>query len=231
MCGLFPANALDNDDIEVYADDTRTSVLATLHCLRQQSQKSTTVPNLSLSDFIAPKRTGIADYMGAFAVTAGHGTDELCAYYEKQNDDFSSIMVKAIADRFAEAAAEWLHAQVRTTWWGYAPDEHLTNESLIKEEYQGIRPAPGYPACPDHTEKRTLFNLLSVEQHTGMFLTESCAMFPAASVSGWYFAHPKAKYFPLGRINKDQVVDYARRKNMSVDEVERWLAPNLAYDV
>lgn len=231
VCGLFPANALDNDDVELYTDDTRTTVSATLHFLRQQSQKSATVPNLSLADFIAPKRTGIADYMGAFAVTAGIGTDELCKQYEAQNDDFSSIMVKAIADRFAEAAAEWLHAQVRTTLWGYAPDEQLTNELLIKEEYQGIRPAPGYPACPDHTEKGTLFDLLSVEKNTGMYLTESYAMFPAASVSGWYFAHPRAKYFPIGRISKDQVVDYATRKQMTVEETERWLAPSLSYDV
>jgi 5-methyltetrahydrofolate--homocysteine methyltransferase len=231
VCGLFPANALGNDDVALYTDDTRTQVAATLHFLRQQSQKSSGIPNLSLADFIAPTRTGIADYMGAFAVTAGIGTDELCKHYEAQNDDFSSIMVKAIADRFAEATAEWLHAQVRTTLWGYAPDEQCTNELLIKEEYQGIRPAPGYPACPDHTEKRTLFDLLSVEKHTGMYLTESYAMFPAASVSGWYFAHPRAKYFPLGRISKDQVIDYAARKNMTVEETERWLAPSLAYDV
>jgi 5-methyltetrahydrofolate--homocysteine methyltransferase len=231
VCGLFPANTVHDDDIEIYADDSRTTVLTTLNCLRQQAQKSSTVPNLSLSDFIAPKHTGIADYMGAFAVTAGIGTDELCKRYEAQHDDFASIMVKAIADRLAESAAEWLHAEVRRTVWGYAPDEHLDNDALIKETYQGIRPAPGYPACPDHTEKRKLFDLLSAEKHTGMLLTESYAMFPAASVSGWYFAHPKAKYFPIGRISKDQVIDYARRKNMNVEEAEKWLAPSLSYDI
>lgn len=230
VCGIFPANAVNDDDVEIYTDESRTSVQTTLNFLRQQSQKAAGNPNLCLADYVAPKEAHLQDYIGAFVVTAGIGTDELCARYEKDHDDYSSIMVKAIADRLAEAAAEWLHERVRKEIWGYASDETLTNEELIKEAYKGIRPAPGYPACPEHTEKRKLFDLLSAEQHTSVVLTESYAMFPAASVSGWYFAHPEAKYFPLGKIQRDQVEDYARRKGMSVEEAERWLAPNLGYE-
>ena len=230
VCGIFPANTIQDDDVELYTDETRSETLTTLHFLRQQSQKASGQPNLCLADFIAPKETGLHDYIGAFVVTAGIGTDALCARYEADNDDYASIMVKAIADRLAEAAAEWLHERVRREIWGYAADEALANEDLIQEQYVGIRPAPGYPACPEHTEKRKLFDLLNAEAHTSVILTESYAMFPAASVSGWYFAHPNSKYFPLGKIQRDQVEDYARRKGMTVEEAERWLAPNLAYD-
>jgi 5-methyltetrahydrofolate--homocysteine methyltransferase len=230
VCGLFPANTVRDDDIEVYADENRTTVLTTLNCLRQQNQKAAGQPNLSLADYIAPKETGVADYIGAFVVTAGLGAEELCKRYERNHDDYSSIMVKALADRFAEAAAEWLHERVRKELWGYAAQEQFSNEELIKEEYTGIRPAPGYPACPEHSEKRKLFDLLSAEKHTGTILTESFAMYPAASVSGWYFAHPQAKYFPLGKIHRDQVEDYAQRKGWSVEEAERWLAPSLGYE-
>jgi 5-methyltetrahydrofolate--homocysteine methyltransferase len=230
VCGLFPANTVNEDDIVIFTDETRTTPQITLNFLRQQSQKAAGNPNLCLTDFVAPVESGIADYLGAFVVTAGIGTDELCKEFERDNDDYSSIMVKALADRLAEAAAEWLHERVRKEIWGYASDEGLPNESLIQEEYTGIRPAPGYPACPEHTEKRKLFDLVQGEQNTSVILTESYAMFPAAAVSGWYFAHPESKYFPLGKISRDQVEDYARRKGMPVEEAERWLAPNLAYD-
>ncbi len=240
VCGFFPANTVNDDDIELYTDETRSQVLVTLNMLRQQSQKSAGQPNLCLADFVAPRQSeksnngtahapSIPDYIGAFAVTAGIGTDELCKRYEADNDDYSSIMVKAIADRLAEACAEWLHAKVRTEIWGYEPQESLSNEQLIKEEYTGIRPAPGYPACPEHTEKRKLFDLLNAEKNADIILTESYAMFPAASVSGWYFAHPESKYFPLGKIQRDQVTDYARRKGMTLEEAEKWLSPNLGY--
>ena len=230
VCGVFPANTVNDDDVVIFTDETRTTPHTTLNFLRQQSQKAAGNPNLCLTDFIAPVESGIADYIGAFVVTAGIGTDELCKEFERDNDDYSSIMVKALADRLAEAAAEWLHERVRKEIWGYANDEGLANESLIKEEYAGIRPAPGYPACPEHTEKRKLFDLVQGEKNTSVILTESYAMFPAAAVSGWYFAHPESKYFPLGKISRDQVEDYARRKGMAVEEAERWLAPNLAYD-
>lgn len=230
ICGLFPANTVNDDDIELYTDESRTEVLCTLNMLRQQSVKAQGQFNLSLADFIAPKESGIKDYCGAFAVTAGIGVEELCKRYEAQHDDYSSIMVKAVADRLAEAAAEWLHEKVRKELWGYASDELYTNDELIAEHYAGIRPAPGYPSCPDHTEKGKLFSILNVEQNTGIHLTESYAMLPAASVSGWYFSHPKAKYFPLGKIYKDQVKNYAERKGMSVEEIERWLAPVLGYE-
>lgn len=230
VCGLFPANTVNDDDIEVYADEERTHILTTLNMLRQQSLKAEGQWNLSLADFIAPKETGIRDYIGAFAVTAGIGTDELCAQYEASHDDYSSIMVKAVADRLAEAAAEWLHEKVRRELWGYAPEERLTNEELINEHYAGLRPAPGYPACPDHTEKEKLFALLDAEKYTSIRLTESYAMYPAASVCGWYFSHPRAKYFPLGKIYKDQVAQYAQRKGMSIEQVEKWLAPVLGYE-
>jgi 5-methyltetrahydrofolate--homocysteine methyltransferase len=228
VLGLFPANAVD-DDIEVYADERRHEVLAVLHCLRQQFEKAGR-PSLCLADFVAPKESGIADHVGAFAVTAGIGADVLAGDFEARHDDYSSILVKALADRFAEAIAERLHERVRREFWGYAADEALANADLLAERYAGIRPAPGYPSCPDHTEKRTLFRLLDAPRRAGIRLTESCAMQPAASVSGWYFAHPEARYFGLGRIGRDQVADYARRKGMAVTEVERWLAPNLAYE-
>ena len=228
VCQVFPAQSVNDDDVELYIDDSRKQVLATLHFLRQQSQKASTLPNICLSDFIAPKDSGIADYMGAFIVTAGIGCDALCKEYEAQHDEYSSIIVKAIADRLAEASAEYLHQKVRKEIWGYIADETLENTDLIAERYQGIRPAPGYPACPDHTEKLTLFSLLNGED-IGVSLTESLAMMPAASVCGWYFAHPKAQYFTVGKIEKDQVREYALRKNMSIEECERWLAPILTY--
>ena len=228
ICEIFPAQSSNDDDVEVYTDDSRTEILATLHFLRQQSVRASTLPNVCLSDFIAPKESGISDYLGAFIVTAGIGCDALCKEYEAQHDEYSSIMVKAIADRLAEATAEYLHEKVRRDIWGYVPEEVFTNKDLIAEKYQGIRPAPGYPACPDHTEKLTLFSLLKGEE-IGVSLTESLAMMPAASVCGWYFAHPQSHYFTVGKIEKDQVSEYAHRKNMSIEECERWLAPILAY--
>jgi 5-methyltetrahydrofolate--homocysteine methyltransferase len=187
-------------------------------------------PNLALADFVAPKESGIPDYLGAFAVTAGHGIDVIVRDFEAAHDDYNAIMIKALADRLAEAFAERMHERVRKEFWGYAPDENLSNDDLIAEAYRGIRPAPGYPACPDHTEKRTLFDLLRAEENAGIILTESFAMVPTAAVSGFYFSHPESRYFGIGRIHKDQVGDYARRKGMSVAEMERWLASILAYD-
>ena len=230
VIGLFAANAVNVDDIEIYSDEKRDRVLATIHTLRQQGEKREGVLNLALADFIAPKESGVKDYMGFFAVTAGIGCDELVRAYEAEHDDYSAILVKALADRLAEAFAEYLHEQVRKIYWGYASDEKLSNDQLIHEKYQGTRPAPGYPACPDHTEKQTLFSLIDAEKNAGVILTESFAMYPAAAVSGFYFSHPEAKYFGVGKIGKDQVEDYARRKNMSVAEIERWLAPNLNYE-
>ncbi len=226
--GFFAAHGR-GDDILLYADDSRTVVVATVHTLRQQSEKPQGQPNLALADFISPKESGRNDYLGMFAVTAGIGLDSLCARFEKDHDDYNAIMAKALADRLAEAFAEFLHKQAREAW-GYGRSEGLTNEDLIRERYRGIRPAPGYPACPDHTEKRVLFELLDAEKAAQIHLTESLAMYPAASVSGWYFAHPDARYFGVGKIGRDQVEDYARRKGMTVAEVERWLAPNLGYD-
>jgi 5-methyltetrahydrofolate--homocysteine methyltransferase len=226
--GLWPANAL-GDDIVVYADETRTRELARFHTLRQQGKKAAELPNLALADFIAPTHSGIADYIGGFVVTAGLGIEAHLARFKAQHDDYSQILLKALADRLAEALAEYLHQQVRTHYWAYAPKEQLDNQALIAESYQGIRPAPGYPAQPDHTEKRTLFQLLSATHHTGVTLTESLAMHPAASVCGLYLAHPQAKYFPVGKLLKDQVEDYAQRKQMPLEEIERWLSPALAY--
>jgi len=217
--GFFPANSA-GDDIHLYRDPDRREPLATFHTLRQQMEKPTDQFNLALADYVAPKESGRADYVGAFVVTAGIGVPALCAKYEKDHDDYNSIMVKALADRLAEAFAEWLHKQVRLEW-GYGKTEDLTNEDMIRERYRGIRPAPGYPACPDHTEKRTLFDVLNAEAQAGVTLTESYAMLPAAAVSGLYFAHPEAKYFAVGKINRDQVEDYATRKNLPVGEVER----------
>ncbi|MDG5768103.1 methionine synthase [Balneolales bacterium ANBcel1] len=229
VCGIFPANSV-GDDIEVYEDESRSRVKARLCMLRQQTRKRKGQPNRALSDFVAPKESGLADYIGGFAVTAGHGIEEPLARFEEDQDDYSAIMLKALADRLAEAAAEWLHEKVRIELWGYAPDENLDNEALIKEKYRGIRPAPGYPANPDHTEKETLFSLIEATERTGITLTESYAMHPAASVSGLYIAHPEAAYFALGTIVRDQVADYAQRKKMTLEEAEKWLGPQLAYD-
>jgi 5-methyltetrahydrofolate--homocysteine methyltransferase len=229
VVGFFPANAV-GDDIELYADERRREVRAVLYTLRQQLSKGAGRPNLALADFVAQRESGVTDYVGAFAVTAGHGIDALVARYEAAQDDYSAILAKALADRLAEALAERLHERVRTELWGYARDESLDNDALIREAYQGIRPAPGYPACPDHTEKRTLFELLDAEEHAGITLTESFAMLPTAAVSGWYFWRPESRYFGVGKIQRDQVEDYARRKGMDVAVVERWLAANLAYE-
>lgn len=226
--GLFPAGA-KGDDVVLFEDENRSKTAAEFHFLRQQGKKGDKVPNLSLADFIAPIDSGKKDYIGGFAVSAGFGVKELAEKYEKDHDDYMSIMIKAVADRLAEAFAELMHQKVRTTYWGYSPDESLDNEALIKESYQGIRPAPGYPACPDHTEKPTLFNLLDVTAKTGIELTESMAMWPAASVSGFYFSHPESRYFGLGKIYEDQVKDYAQRKGMSIEEIEKWMAPVLGY--
>jgi 5-methyltetrahydrofolate--homocysteine methyltransferase len=228
VMGLWPANAT-GDDIEIYEDESREDVLAKFHTLRQQGKKGKDIPNLALSDYVAPKESMIQDYIGAFVVTAGIGIERHLERFEKAHDDYSSIMLKAVADRLAEATAEYLHERVRKEFWGYGADENLSNEQLIKENYVGIRPAPGYPAQPDHTEKITLFNLLNVEESIGVSLTELMAMSPAASVSGLYFSHPESKYFPIGKIQKDQVESYAERKGMSIAEVEKWLAPILGY--
>ena len=205
-------------------------MLSTVHSLRQQSKKAASVANLALADFVAPKETGLQDYIGGFAVTAGLGIEKKIADFEADHDDYNSIMLKALADRFAEAFAEKLHEVVRKETWGYQPNEILTSEDLVREKYRGIRPAPGYPACPDHTEKPELFKLLNATSLTGMTLTESLAMMPAASVSGFYFSHPESKYFGLGKIEKDQTKDYADRKGVELKQVERWLSPNLNYD-
>ncbi|MBQ0269810.1 methionine synthase [Providencia huaxiensis] len=226
--GLFPANRV-GDDVEIYTDESRNQVQVMGLNLRQQTLK-TEFPNYCLSDFVAPKDSGKADYIGAFAVTGGLEEDALADEYEQQHDDYNKIMVKALADRLAEAFAEYLHQQVRMRYWGYAADENLSNEELIRENYQGTRPAPGYPACPEHTEKAKIWQLLDVEAKIGMQLTSSYAMWPGASVSGWYFSHPESKYFAVAQLQKDQIEDYAKRKGMSVTELERWLAPNLAYD-
>ena len=228
VIGFWPANSV-GDDIELYTDESRKEVLSTIFTLRQQAEKAKGEPYYALSDFIATKDSGVPDYFGGFAVTAGIGCDELVAEFEKDHDDYNSIMAKALADRLAEAFAEKMHELVRKDYWGYSKDEALDTNGLIKEQYQGIRPAPGYPACPDHTEKTTLFELLKAPEAADMHLTESLAMTPAASVSGFYFAHPQARYFGLGKISKDQVEDYAVRKQMPVEEVERWLGPNLNY--
>ncbi len=229
VIGLFPANAV-GDDVEVYVDESRTEVLTTLCNLRQQGEHRDGVPNRSLGDFVAPKETGLQDYVGAFAVTAGLGSHEKIAEFKAALDDYSAILLESLADRLAEAFAERMHERVRKEFWGYAAAEHLDNEALIKEKYAGIRPAPGYPACPDHTEKQKLWELLDVRAETGIELTDSMAMWPGAAVSGWYFSHPQSQYFVVGRIGKDQVEDYARRKGMSLRDTERWLSPVLGYE-
>ncbi len=227
IVGMFPANAV-GDDVEVYTDESRQTVATTLCFLRQQKSKPAGQPHECLADFVAPKASGVRDYIGAFAVTAGVGIEQHVERFEKSHDDYSSIILKALADRFAEACAECFHDRVRRSIWGYAPDQ-LSNEQLIREEYRGIRPAPGYPACPDHTEKAKLWQLLDVERQTGIRLTESFAMYPTAAVSGWYFSHRESRYFAVGKIDRDQVVDYARRKGEGVEEMERWLSPNIGY--
>ncbi|MEK1938987.1 MAG: methionine synthase, partial [Pseudomonas sp.] len=232
--GFWPANQVQDDDLELYGDDGQP--LAKLHHLRQQIIKTDGKPNFSLADFVAPKSSGITDYVGGFITTAGIGAEEVAKAYQDAGDDYNSIMVKALADRLAEACAEWLHQQVRKNYWGYDPEETLSNDELIKEAYKGIRPAPGYPACPDHTEKGTLFELLDPTAEelkagvSGVFLTEHYAMFPAAAVSGWYFAHPQAQYFAVGKVDKDQIESYTARKGQDLAVTERWLAPNLGYD-
>jgi 5-methyltetrahydrofolate--homocysteine methyltransferase len=233
--GFFPANAV-GDDVELYTDESRTQVLTTFHFLRQQMAKPAGQFNHCLADYIAPKPSSpstldsrLSDYLGAFAVSAGFGAEELCARFERDHDDYNSIMTKALADRLAEAFAEYLHKRVREEW-GYGKTEKLSNEDLVRERYRGIRPAAGYPACPDHTEKRILWELLDAEKDTGIKLTESCAMWPGASVSGLYFAHPEAKYFGVGKLNRDQVLDYHERKHMDLPSVERWLGPYLNYE-
>jgi 5-methyltetrahydrofolate--homocysteine methyltransferase len=227
VIGFFPANNR-GDDIEVYGNGSKTPT-AVIHCLRQQMEKPPGRPNLSLADFVAPHESGLQDYIGAFAVTTGIGLEEVVGRFEAEHDDYNSIIAKALADRLAEAFAELLHKRVRREFWGYAPEESLDNEALISEAYRGIRPAPGYPACPDHTEKGTLFCLLKAEENAGITLTESFAMQPGAAVSGYYFAHPEAHYFGIGRIDRDQLEDYAARKGMAVETAERWLAPVLGF--
>jgi 5-methyltetrahydrofolate--homocysteine methyltransferase len=229
VIGIYPAAAV-GDDVELYTDNERRGLLTTFHFLRQQAAKTGGRPDFCLADFVAPRNSGVHDYVGAFIVTAGIGLDDFVARLERDHDDYGSILAKALADRLAEAFAERMHERVRREIWGYAKDEQLTNNELIAENYLGIRPAPGYPACPDHSEKRTLFDLLNGEQNAGVRLTESYAMWPAASVSGYYFSHPASHYFGLGKINRDQVEDYARRKGMDIGAVERWLSPNLAYE-
>jgi 5-methyltetrahydrofolate--homocysteine methyltransferase len=222
VIGLFPANTVD-ESIEIGGTDIA------FHQLRQQVKKQGTQHNISLSDYIAPKDSGREDYIGVFAVTTGIGVDKKVAEFEKNLDDYSAIMIKALADRLAEALTERIHERVRKEWWGYAPDEKLTNEELISEKYRGIRPAPGYAACPDHTEKPTIWKLLDAQKNTGIELTSSYAMYPTASVSGWFFAHPEVKYFGVGKVAKDQVEHLAKLKGLSVEEMERWLGPNLGY--
>ena len=225
--GIFPANSINNDDILLTPPSGAGGAVRFL-TLRQQSQKTKGAPNIALADFIAPKESGKQDYIGAFAVSTGFGVDEKATEFEKAHDDYNSIMAKALGDRLAEAFAEYLHEKVRKEIWGYASDEILSKDDLIKEEYKGIRPAPGYPACPDHLEKNTIWKLLDVENQIGIKLTESLAMWPASSVSGYYFAHPQSKYFGLGKIKEDQVADYAKRRNISTEEATKWLNPNIA---
>ena len=229
VIGLFPANSINDDDIEIYTDESRKEVLSIQHSMRQQLKKADSADNIALADFIAPKESGVKDYIGGFVVTTGIGIEEHIARFEADHDDYNSIMLKALADRLAEAFAERMHERVRKEFWGYAADEVFDNESLIKEKYQGIRPAPGYPACPDHTEKPDLFRILNATEITGVNLTESMAMTPTAAVSGWYFAHPKSNYFGVGKIAKDQVVSLAERKGINFEDMERWLGPNLEY--
>jgi 5-methyltetrahydrofolate--homocysteine methyltransferase len=229
VIGLYPANAV-GDDVEVYTDESRSELLTTFHFLRKQGRQPEGHYNECLADYVAPKDSGKPDYIGGFACTAGIGIDDRVAEFEQDHDDYSALMLKALADRLAEALAEWLHTQVRRDYWGYAAEEDLSNDELIAEQYQGIRPAMGYPASPDHTEKDLLWSLLDAEANTGIWLTESKAMVPTAAVSGLYFAHPEARYFAVGKINRDQVEVYAQRKGMDLKLMEKWLGPNLVYD-
>jgi 5-methyltetrahydrofolate--homocysteine methyltransferase len=229
VVGLFPANSV-GDDIELYTDESRRQLRTTLHTLRQQVEQPSGHANASIADFITPKANGRPDYIGCFACTTGIGIEAKLAEFEQEHDDYSAIMLKVLADRLAEALAEWLHRKVRTELWGYAAGEALNNEDLIAERYSGIRPAMGYPATPDHTEKDLLWELLSVEENTTIWLTESKAMVPTAAVSGLYLAHPEAHYFNVGKIGSDQIADYAERKGMELEMVEKWLGPNLAYE-
>jgi 5-methyltetrahydrofolate--homocysteine methyltransferase len=226
--GFWPVNSM-GDDVEIYRDEDPRQVIATFHFLRQQMLKPAGQTNYCLADLVAPKGSGRPDYLGGFAVTAGIGADELAKHFQAEHDDYNAILTKALADRLAEAFAEYLHREARFVW-AYGADEHLTNEELIRERYRGIRPAPGYPASPDHVEKRTLFHLLDAEKKTGIRLTESYAMHPGASVSGLYFSHPDSRYFAVGKIERDQAADYAARKGEPLGEVEKWLSPNLNYD-
>jgi 5-methyltetrahydrofolate--homocysteine methyltransferase len=230
VVGIFPANRVDGEDLEVYTDESRADVRMRLHHLRQQGEQRHGLPHRSLADFVAPKETGLEDWVGGFAVTAGIGVAERISEFKAALDDYSAILLESLADRLAEAFAERLHELVRKELWGYAPDEQLDNAGLIKEQYAGIRPAPGYPACPDHTEKGLLWELLDVQAATGIELTDSMAMWPGAAVSGFYLSHPESQYFVLGRIGQDQVADYARRKGWTLKEAERWLSPNLGYE-
>jgi len=230
VIGFFPANSIHDDDVELYTDDSRRETLSVFHFLRQQMRHRNQAANHCLADFIAPKESGVADYLGAFAVTTGIGIEARIAAFEADHDDYNSILLKALADRLAEAFAERLHERVRKEFWGYASGENLSNEELIKEEYRGIRPAPGYPACPDHTEKGSLWELIDPATNVGITITESYAMLPTASVSGMYFSHPEARYFGVGKLARDQISDYATRKGMTVEEVERWLASALGYN-
>ena len=227
IIGMFPANSV-GDDIEVYEDETRTKILTKFHTLRQQMSKPEGQFNYALADYIAPKESGRIDYIGGFAVTSGHGADEFEKLFEAKHDDYNSIMAKALADRLAEAFAECMHKYIRDEW-GFGKNENLSSADLIKEKYRGIRPAAGYPASPDHTEKGILWDLLGVEKEVGIKLTESYAMWPGSSVSGLYFSHPDSKYFAVGKIGKDQITDYAKRKNMEIQIVEKWLSPYLDY--
>ena len=228
VIGIFPANSI-GDDIEVFSDENREHVLTIVHTLRQQGDKGPNRPDLALSDFIAPKESDVGDYLGAFALTTGLGIKKVLKRFEEEHDDYSSILLQAVADRLAEALAEHLHERIRKEIWGYAQTENMSNEDLIKEKYQGIRPAPGYPACPDHSEKQLIFDLLSVPENAGMRLTGSFAMDPASSICGYYFASPESQYFGVGKINKDQVSDYARRKGVDIAVMEKWLAMSLGY--
>ncbi|MGH8506152.1 MAG: vitamin B12 dependent-methionine synthase activation domain-containing protein, partial [Stenotrophobium sp.] len=230
VIGFFPASRVDDDDIEIYTDESRQQVKAKLLNLRQQSEHRDGIPHRCLADFVAPKSSGLADYVGAFAVTAGLGSPERVLAFKKANDDYNGILLESLADRLAEAFAERMHQRVRREFWGYAPDEQFDNNALIAEKYSGIRPAPGYASCPEHTEKATLWQLLDAEQNTGIKLTEHYAMWPGAAVSGWYYSHPASQYFVLGRISRDQVADYARRKGWTLQEAEKWLSPNLGYE-
>ena len=230
VVGIFPANTVNDDDVEVYSDASRGEVTMTLNFLRQQTQQPPGRPNHCLSDYIAPKETRLSDHIGAFAVTTGIGIEEHIKRFEADHDDYNSIMLKVLADRLAEAFAELMHKRVRKEFWAYAADESLESDALIAEEYKGIRPAPGYPACPDHTEKAKLWELIKPDVNADMTITESFSMYPASSVSGWYFSNPQSRYYAVAKINREQVEDYAKRKGMTMAEAERWLSPNLGYD-